>query len=154
VTSASTHVLFVPQNMAGMDPPAILNRTRVFLRAQRARRPDIPVLLLEGHDHGSAWINARARAQHNYTREAYRRAYNQLLTEGVTGLYYGQHALKFGGRRMTDFVAQVSKGELPTPRCSQRAVLGRRQPHPRQRPRPAPARQPPRALANNAPAVS
>jgi hypothetical protein len=108
VTSASTHVLFVPQNMAGMDPPAILNRTRVFLRAQRARRPDIPVLLLEGHDHGSAWINARARAQHNYTREAYRRAYNQLLTEGVTGLYYGQHALKFGGRRMTDFVAQVS----------------------------------------------
>ena len=107
--NASIMVVDCEFNMAGMDPLEIANRTRVFLRDQRARRPDIPVLLLEGHDHGSAWINARARAQHNHTREAYRRAYNQLLSEGISGLYYGQHDLKFGGRMTaTDFQAQVS----------------------------------------------
>ena len=53
------------------------NRTLVFMRAQRQRRPDVPILFLEGHDHGSAWISPSARSIHNRTREAYRRAYNQ-----------------------------------------------------------------------------
>ena len=108
--NASIMVVDCEFNMAGaLGPLETFNRTLVFLGAQRRRRPDIPVLLLEGHDHGSAWINAAARSEHNATREAYRRAYNQLLSEGVRGLYYGAHTLKFGGRpTATDFQAQVS----------------------------------------------
>eukprot|EP01045_Picozoa_sp_COSAG04_P055655 COSAG04_NODE_25548_length_306_cov_0.729469_1_plen_64_part_01 len=50
-----------------------LNRTLVFIRALKAKRPEMPVLLIEGHDHARAWISPPTALQQNQTREAYRR---------------------------------------------------------------------------------
>ena len=35
-------------------------RTLVFVSSLKARCPDAPVLLTEGHQHGSAWISMKA----------------------------------------------------------------------------------------------
>ena len=95
--------------MDGLCSPAeTLQRTLVFIRALKAKRPDVPVLLLEGHDHARAWISPPTALQQNQTREAYRRAYNQLLAEGMAGVYYGEGALKLGGPMATFYEAQIS----------------------------------------------
>ena len=96
---ASVVVIDCEYNMDNLNMPVeTYNRTLVFIRALKAKRPDMPVLLIEGHDHARAWISPPTALQQNQTREAYRRAYNQLLSEGVTGLYYGDGALKLGGQ--------------------------------------------------------
>ena len=91
----------------GITAVAVYNRTLAFIRALKAGRPATPVLLLEGHDHARAWISPPTALKQNQTREAYRRAYNQLLDEGVTGLYYGEGALKLGGPMASFYEAQV-----------------------------------------------
>ena len=110
--NASIMVVDCEMNMMGLDPLEVYNRSIVFLTAQREKRPDIPVLFLEGHNHGSAWINEKMRLMHNHTREAYRRAYNKLLANGMTGIYYARGELKFAGRPTfgpnASFEAQVS----------------------------------------------
>lgn len=110
--NASIMVVDCEMNMMGIDPVEVYNRSVIFMKAQRERRPDIPVLFLEGHNHGSAWINEHMRLLHNHTREAYRRAYNTLLADGVKEVYYGRGELKFGGRPTdgpdASFQAQVS----------------------------------------------
>ena len=89
------------------SPVETLNRTLVFIRSLKAKRPEVPVLLIEGHDHARAWISPPTALQQNQTREAYRRAYNQLLAEGTTGLFYGDGALKLGGPIATFYEAQI-----------------------------------------------
>jgi hypothetical protein len=130
---ASVVVIDCEFNMDGhCSPVETLNRTLVFIRALKAKRPDTPVcvhaqsttacdlwvqfnswrrrgcrLLLEGHDHARAWINPATEAKQNQTREAYRRAYNQLLSEGQGGVYYGEGTLKLGGPMASYYEAQV-----------------------------------------------
>ena len=125
---ASVVVIDCEFNMAGMDPLLVYNRTIDFVRSLRppprarsvAQLP--PVLLLEGHDHGQAWISPSASLHQNATREAYRRAYNYLLGEGYgSGVFYGQGAPKLrstpGGTLAHDVEAQSSTcaGVHPTP---------------------------------------
>jgi CheY-like chemotaxis protein len=62
-------------NMAGMDPLDVYNRTIALVESLRTRRPDIPVILLEGHEAGQEWLLPSVRLEHNRTKEAYRRAY-------------------------------------------------------------------------------
>ena len=49
---ASVVVIDCQYNMDNLhDPVETLNRTLVFIRALKAKRPELPVLLIEGHDH-------------------------------------------------------------------------------------------------------
>ena len=134
---ASLVVLDCEFNMAGLDPVEVFNRTVAFVKSLRpppsgsvhsgtggsvrTRGKLPPVLLLEGHDHGQAWISAAAAAHQNATREAFRRAYNALLLEGYSGVYYGQGTPKLratsGGTLADDPEAQSSTcaGVHPTP---------------------------------------
>lgn len=86
----------------------MLNRTLVFIRSLKAAKPEMPVLLIEGHDHARAWISPPTAEIQNQTREAYRRAYNQLLSEGLRGVFYGDGALKLGGPMATYYEAQIA----------------------------------------------
>ena len=105
---ASVVVIDCEYNMDKLCSPAeTLNRTLVFIRALKAKRPETPVLLIEGHDHARAWISPPTALQQNQTREAYRRAYNQLLAEGMAGVFYGDGARKLGGPIATFYEAQI-----------------------------------------------
>lgn len=105
---ASIVVIDCEYNMDGRcSPMETFNRTLVFIRSLKAKRPEMPVLLIEGHDHARAWISPPTALQQNQTREAYRRAYNQLLSEGMQGLFYGDGTLKLGGPIATFYEAQI-----------------------------------------------
>eukprot|EP01079_Euglenida_sp_SAG-EU17-18_P003468 gene3468-3934_t len=92
-----------------LSPVEVYNRTVAFIAALKAAKPAVPVLLLEGHDHGRAWINPDIAETQNNTREAYRRAYNALLlAQNIPGVFYGQGAGKLGGPLATDFEAQIA----------------------------------------------
>ena len=58
------------------DPVEVYIRTLVFVSSLKARRPDAPVLLTEGHQRDSAWISTEAHWVQNRGRKVYRRAYN------------------------------------------------------------------------------
>ena len=54
--NASIVVVDCEYNMDGEAPLDVYNSTVVFVSSLRKRRPDIPVLLLEGHEAGQEWL--------------------------------------------------------------------------------------------------
>jgi hypothetical protein len=65
-----------------------------------------PVLLIEGHDETIKWMSNSRGVGQNSTRNGYRSAFNRLISEGVTGVYYLNGSGKLGGPIDSDFQAQ------------------------------------------------
>lgn len=78
-----------------------------FLKALRKAHPTTPVLLIEGHDGTVNWMSPSGALGENQTRNGYRSAFNKVLAEGDTGVYYLNGSGKLGGPLATDFEAQV-----------------------------------------------
>jgi hypothetical protein len=97
-------------NMVSMPPMEIYNLTLAFVGDLKAQKPTVPVLLLEGHTEGTAWINSAVDLEMNQTREAYRRAYNTMLKAGIAGIYFGRGETKFGGTVILILTAMWPRG--------------------------------------------
>ena len=78
-----------------------------FIKNLRAKQPNTPVLLIEGHDETVKWMNNGQDVHQNSTRNGYRSAFNRLLAEGDTGVYYLNGSGKLGGPISSDFQAQA-----------------------------------------------
>ena len=99
-------------NVDHLIPSVVYNRTVVFISELLRRKPDSPVLLVEGHP------SPTDPEKWNLTASAFRLAFNTLLSRGVKNLHYGPGECKFGGRDFaTDFQAQAStvNGVHPPP---------------------------------------
>lgn len=99
-------------NVESLPPDELFNRTLAFVSDMLRRKPDKPILLLEGH------ASPNRPLEWNATAETLRRAYNRLVADGAKNLFYGRGERKFAGRDMaTDFEAQSSTvaGVHPTP---------------------------------------
>ncbi|MFK8186409.1 MAG: SGNH/GDSL hydrolase family protein [Phormidesmis sp.] len=96
--------VFVLDCLPNMGEAAITARTVPFVRQLRAARPDTPILLVEDRTFANTpFFNDRAGYLQR-RRNAYNRAYQSLLAEGIEQLYYlaGDQLLGDDGEATTD----------------------------------------------------
>ena len=104
---ASIFVLDCEYNMDKHDQSTVACLTYQFIKQLRIARPSAKVLLIEGHDGTKNWMNIAGQLQENRTRNGYRTAYNQLIGEGDSSVFYLNGSEKLGSPIATDFEAQI-----------------------------------------------
>jgi lysophospholipase L1-like esterase len=82
---AAAYVLDCLPNMSAAE---VSERVVPFVQILRKARPATPIVLAEDRTYANATLVASSRERNTASRTALRRAYEQLLSEGVTGLTY------------------------------------------------------------------
>ncbi len=80
--------VFVLDNLPNMQADEITERAKPTVLALRAAHPGTPIILAEDRDYSAAWLKAGSAARNHSSRAALRAAYEELVAEGVKGLYY------------------------------------------------------------------
>jgi lysophospholipase L1-like esterase len=80
--------VYVIDCLPNMDGDAVAERTEPLVRQIRAARPDTPIVLVEDRSFTNAWVFRARRERHEGNRAALIRAYDRLVSSGVTDLYY------------------------------------------------------------------
>jgi hypothetical protein len=80
--------VFVIDCLPNMSAGMVDERAVPFVRALRAARPGVAILLVEDRTFQNAYLRPGARAAHLARRSALRRAYDELRSDGVRGLAY------------------------------------------------------------------
>jgi len=96
--------VFVIDCLPNMNADAVRERCIPLVRQIRDARPDTPIVLVEDRRNTNSWILPERDAHHTRNHAALRECYQQLLTDGVTGLYYvpGDNLLGHDGEGATD----------------------------------------------------
>ena len=84
----SIYVLDCEYNMDQYNETTVACLTYQFIKQLRAARPDAKVLLIEGHDGTRNWMFEGEQLSENRTRNGYRSAYNKLIDEGDSAVFY------------------------------------------------------------------
>lgn len=122
---AAVYVIDCVPNMAADD---ITAKCGPLVRLLRAARPNVPIVLVESRRHTNSWILPALNSRHDANHAALRAAYEQLLEEGVKGLFYiegdhlfgddsegatdGSHASDLGFMRQADVFEPVLRAAL------------------------------------------
>jgi len=96
--------VFVIDCLPNMNADDVRERCIPLVRQIRDVRPDTPIVLVEDRRNTNSWILPERDAHHTRNHAALRECYQQLLTDGVTGLYYvpGDNLLGHDGEGATD----------------------------------------------------
>jgi hypothetical protein len=96
--------VFVLDCLPNLDAVRTAERAAPFVRRLRKRRPSTPILMVEDRSFASAPLLAERRAHHEGNRAAFRRAFEELTSEGVKGLHYlpGEGLIGVDGEGTTD----------------------------------------------------
>lgn len=79
---------FVIDCLPNMNASLVDERTVPFVKSLRVARPGVPIVLVEDRRNTNSWIfEARAR-HHDANHAALRKAYETLVADGVSGLFY------------------------------------------------------------------
>jgi hypothetical protein len=122
---AAVYVIDCVPNMAADD---ITAKCGPLVRLLRAAQPNVPIVLVESRRHTNSWILPALNSRHDANHAALRAAYEQLLEEGVKGLFYiegdhlfgddsegatdGSHASDLGFMRQADVFEPVLRAAL------------------------------------------
>lgn len=79
---------FVIDCLPNMSAPEVARRTEPLVLQLKQARPRTPILLVEDRTYGAAWIKPELARRQQASREALRRAYQNLLRQGIRGLRY------------------------------------------------------------------
>lgn len=82
---AAVYVIDCLPNMVGTE---VAERTEPLVRQLREARPEVPIVLVEDRTYANAWIFPAKRKRHQESRTALVAAYDNLVSSGVTDLYY------------------------------------------------------------------
>ena len=82
---AAVYIIDCLPNMQGK---MIAERTEPLVKLLRQGRPDTPIILVEDRTFTNAWISRSKREHHRESRAALVRAYDNLISSGITNLYY------------------------------------------------------------------
>ncbi|MDO4586703.1 MAG: SGNH/GDSL hydrolase family protein [Planctomycetia bacterium] len=80
--------LYVIDAVPNMHAELIAERAVTFFKTIREKRPETPILILEGRRFSNAYLIPSRMAAHSANETALQNAYDQLLKEGVKNLYY------------------------------------------------------------------
>lgn len=96
--------VFVIDCLPNMGEELIVERTEPFVRQLRKAQPTTPILLVEDRTFPNAPFFSDSEAYLRRRRDAFRRAYQNLLDEGIEQLYYleGDHLLGHDTEGSTD----------------------------------------------------
>jgi len=120
--------MYVVDCVPNMNPQTIAERTAPFVTALRKARPDTPIVLVENIVYQSAYFLPHSREGYESKNRAQRKAYEDLLAQGTTRLYYvpcdtllgtdgeatvdGVHATDLGFQRFAEALAPALRGIL------------------------------------------
>lgn len=79
---------YVIDCLPNMQPADVSAKCVPLVKQIRAARPDTPIILVEDRRFTNDWITPAKRQFHTENHAALRAAYEQLITDGVGGLYY------------------------------------------------------------------
>ena len=114
--------LFVVDCLPNMVADEIQGRASHLVRTIRDARPGTPILLVEDRTYGDAQFVMSRRRRNENSREAFKKVYGQLQSDGLEGIYYmeganllgeddtvdGSHPTDLGFRRQADrFVERI-----------------------------------------------
>lgn len=103
---AAVYVIDCLPNMVGKE---VAERTEPLVRQLREARPGVPIVLVEDRTYPNAWIFQSRRTRHKESREALAKAYDNLVSLGVTNLYYVQ-----GDKMLGDDTEATTDGSHPS----------------------------------------
>jgi lysophospholipase L1-like esterase len=88
--------LYVIDCLPNMTADMVAERTAPLVRTIRETRPDVPILLAEDRTYTDARFAESQRQRNDTSRAALRKAYQGLVDEGVSGLYYLEGDVQLG----------------------------------------------------------
>lgn len=96
--------LFIIDAAPNMDAALIAERAEPFLRRLSAGRPGTPIILVEDRTYPAGWITPWPAAQNAARRQALRKVYDRLLSDGLGPIRYlpGEGLLGFDGDGTND----------------------------------------------------
>ena len=96
--------VYVIDCLPNMKAKEIAERTKPLVRKLRAARPETPIVLVEDRTYTNTPFFPAKRERHATSRAAFKKAYEELIAEGVEGLRYveGEHLLGDDGEASTD----------------------------------------------------
>jgi lysophospholipase L1-like esterase len=96
--------LFVLDAIPNMEAKLIDERAEAFVRKVRGARPRTPIVLVAARPYTNSWIRQSGRFQDEARKAAFRRAYERLVADGLTGLSYvaGEHLFGDDGEASMD----------------------------------------------------
>jgi lysophospholipase L1-like esterase len=71
-----------------MQPPMVTERTVPLVKKLRSAHPKTPVVLVEDRRFTNDWVTPLKHQFHTDNHAALKAAYQQLVSEGVAGLFY------------------------------------------------------------------
>lgn len=80
--------VYVIDCLPNMNGKLVAERAEPLVRKIREVRPDTPILLVEDRSFTNSWIFAAHRERHQENRASLIRAFDTLVSSGVTGLFY------------------------------------------------------------------
>ncbi len=115
--------LYVVDCLPNLNHQQVAERTVPLVKILREARPETPILLVEDRSYSSAFLVDSLKRRNRSSRKALREAYQQLLRDGVSSIYYltgdgqlgddnlgtvdGSHPTDLGFLRMADFFEPV-----------------------------------------------
>lgn len=103
---AAVYVIDCLPNMVGKE---VAERTEPLVRQLREARPDVPIILVEDRTYPNSWIFKSRRIRHQESREALAKAYDNLVSSGVTDIYYVE-----GEKLLGDDTEATTDGSHPS----------------------------------------
>ena len=80
--------IFVIDCLPNMQPPMVSERTIPLVKHLRAARPQTPIVLVEDRRFTNDWITPLKHQFHTDNHAALKAAYDTLVREGISGLFY------------------------------------------------------------------
>jgi lysophospholipase L1-like esterase len=88
--------VYVLDCLPNMTLDHVHERAEIFIRKLRQYRPNVPIILVEDRTLANAWLLPWWQKNHTNKRAAFRKVYDQLVAEGMTGLSYIEGDLLLG----------------------------------------------------------
>ena len=85
---AKVYIIDAMPNICSLPPDAICDTVLNGIRRLRSKRPDTPILIADHLGYPQSKANPERKQKQDNALNMQKQAYDQLLAEGLTGLYY------------------------------------------------------------------
>lgn len=80
--------VYVIDCLPNMSADGVAERTKPLVNQLRTARPNTPIVLVEDRNYSNSWLLKEQRDRNSTSQAALKKAYQELVNDGVPGLYY------------------------------------------------------------------